>query len=141
MLELCNIASDRKQFAVLAQYDSSFEETGFALDLQAVLHASRNPGRQDLLERRAAILRNFPGHDLLHGPAEKLLGRNIQVARIVRMPVEIGSTLVHQEHHVRKSVENRAISGFGFSQSFCSFRSEEHTSELQSQSNLVCRLL
>src|SRR2546430_8586719 len=29
----------------------------------------------------------------------------------------------------------------GFSSSVCQERSEEHTSELQSQSNLVCRLL
>src|SRR2546430_6748815 len=39
------------------------------------------------------------------------------------------------------SVRTRSITSSGCSLTFRNWRSEEHTSELQSQSNLVCRLL
>src|SRR5438270_2606461 len=45
-------------------------------------------------------------------------------------------------HHVRPLVGREdVIPSRGREQEVCEVRSEEHTSELQSQSNLVCRLL
>src|SRR5688572_31545494 len=41
----------------------------------------------------------------------------------------------------RRSAGSRAPASRGSAQRLCAARSEEHTSELQSQSNLVCRLL
>src|SRR2546430_12549757 len=38
-------------------------------------------------------------------------------------------------------VNRRTLEPIGFQLTYTSYRSEEHTSELQSQSNLVCRLL
>src|SRR2546427_9194317 len=60
----------------------------------------------------------------------------------------LASTLVHEATHARLdrlgfryAAERRArIEGICFRREIA-FRSEEHTSELQSQSNLVCRLL
>src|SRR2546430_8381337 len=57
-----------------------------------------------------------------------------------------------QQHAMRASLEARAVDGVGFAVAdraqqggqlgrVVLERSEEHTSELQSQSNLVCRLL
>src|SRR2546430_7227693 len=41
----------------------------------------------------------------------------------------------------RENFQSRCALGFAISVKFPTSRSEEHTSELQSQSNLVCRLL
>src|SRR2546427_6438504 len=48
----------------------------------------------------------------------------------------LGATLIRYSDILVPSFKNRSYSGFR-----AQWRSEEHTSELQSQSNLVCRLL
>src|SRR2546430_3845463 len=68
--------------------------------------------------RSLQITRNSLGRALRHAESNDLVGRN--VAALVKTP---------------QGRNGRA------SKSFAQERSEEHTSELQSQSNLVCRLL
>src|SRR2546430_3941312 len=53
-------------------------------------------------------------------------------------PPGLGGTPVES---LRSSSATRAARWSFSSRAFCAMRSEEHTSELQSQSNLVCRLL
>src|SRR2546427_7939189 len=55
----------------------------------------------------------------------------------------VGEHLGLQPHVGELLLHGRRAGGFpdGGAQAFHGFRSEEHTSELQSQSNLVCRLL
>src|SRR2546430_10941352 len=50
------------------------------------------------------------------------------------LPVKVGETMTEE----KAQAALRALYATGF---FTDVRSEEHTSELQSQSNLVCRLL
>src|SRR2546430_11239918 len=45
------------------------------------------------------------------------------------------------QYEMTGSSYNTSAGGFHFAQGTTQLRSEEHTSELQSQSNLVCRLL
>src|SRR2546430_11248910 len=63
---------------------------------------------------------------------EQLLDRRGIAARLELLDVHVGLALLvaPREHHAGKVAEVRRV-----------IRSEEHTSELQSQSNLVCRLL
>src|SRR2546427_7114371 len=52
-------------------------------------------------------------------------------ARVERVPVRLPPALARANHHARGGARPLHLGR----------RSEEHTSELQSQSNLVCRLL
>src|SRR2546430_13495510 len=58
------------------------------------------------------------------------LFRSLQVPRQLRVGAHVGDAGARRVGHVVE-VDHRVVLG----------RSEEHTSELQSQSNLVCRLL
>src|SRR5205085_11522774 len=81
----------------------------------------------DLL--RSAPRLSFPGvADLSNLLEDPLAHRALEA--LVRAETRVTRRLAHQ-------LERRGVSATGFSM----LRSEEHTSELQSQSNLVCRLL
>src|SRR2546430_3433147 len=74
------------------------------------------------------------GHDL---PTGSSFNRQLWVA--VRAMDNIGAVLYQSG---QLDSQGDVIGGIGFqSRLFDAQRSEEHTSELQSQSNLVCRLL
>src|SRR5256886_12578181 len=67
-------------------------------------------------------------------------------ARRVRMPRYRGQKVRYRRRGVvrlqlRQLLKTRAVSPYGLAKFTGLSRSEEHTSELQSQSNLVCRLL
>src|SRR2546427_9645417 len=56
---------------------------------------------------------------------------------------QVAVTILHtSEHHgTIQPIEHGPFAGLGGVERRAALRSEEHTSELQSQSNLVCRLL
>src|SRR2546430_12754784 len=72
------------------------------------------------VEAPAEVLVGHPVHVALHEPADAAVGRRARRRRTGGVHLGLG-------------VDRAALRG-------CE-RSEEHTSELQSQSNLVCRLL
>src|SRR2546430_5998051 len=59
-----------------------------------------------------------------------------RIAPTPKFTTYIAGSAIRESHNA--SFRDRSRSGSG---SRCAARSEEHTSELQSQSNLVCRLL
>src|SRR2546430_6412461 len=68
------------------------------------------------------------------------LFRSVHVSnfRAVKRPVDCVEILARV---LRKTKARLVMVGDGSERTNCVHRSEEHTSELQSQSNLVCRLL
>src|SRR5205085_4406042 len=67
--------------------------------------------------------------------AEELADREISIARLLQHQNGDGAALHVVTHQARAGALEDALAALG------ELRSEEHTSELQSQSNLVCRLL
>src|SRR2546427_5020976 len=82
---------------------------------------------------------------LLYGTAQARLGRHAEGLRW------LDTALEQARKGGERGVESRALNARGAmslvsgrldeAADYCTRRSEEHTSELQSQSNLVCRLL
>src|SRR5688572_32322276 len=70
---------------------------------------------------------------------ERKLRRTIEDAAMRR--VEDRARSLHCPIHHRTPRVTRALGSMELRFTFCCEGSEEHTSELQSQSNLVCRLL
>src|SRR2546430_11373066 len=97
---------------------------------------SRNSRSSELPERVAAVLapKIFPGAHLALG-----LSGGLDSVALLSILLELAPALgfslraVHVNHGISPNAARWA--------EFCGARSEEHTSELQSQSNLVCRLL
>src|SRR5699024_11858918 len=56
-------------------------------------------------------------------------------------PLHYGASIFSISYLLEKSSINRIIAGVGFEPTTSGLRSEEHTSELQSRFDLVCRLL
>src|SRR2546430_5074443 len=73
----------------------------------------------------ARVERAVPGIDVAHHAVHAILRRAVGIARDLRTQILVALLLAP---HLRPGQEK-------------ALRSEEHTSELQSQSNLVCRLL
>src|SRR2546427_4461633 len=71
--------------------------------------------------------------------AQVLLLRGVRLGGLVRSGSRSAVTNPPSRHNERRPSYASSASGSKFTTS--SMRSEEHTSELQSQSNLVCRLL
>src|SRR2546427_6989964 len=68
-------------------------------------------------------------------PAEDLAAENLAL-----LPAAVHAYLEHVR--VQKRLADRTCALYALDMArLCTMRSEEHTSELQSQSNLVCRLL
>src|SRR5438874_7173868 len=73
--------------------------------------------------------------------ADKLLLRNILRARD-KAPMHFGDIpLIHESIQVSASLQSQILYGTLGKNTSRDFRSEEHTSELQSRRDLVCRLL
>src|SRR2546427_7722935 len=78
----------------------------------------------------AYLRRKTAGEALALRAGRQTARSDVQLARVQ------GQQLSQTESHVAEK-----ISGCGVVVETCVVRSEEHTSELQSQSNIVCRLL
>src|SRR2546430_2443323 len=91
---------------------------------------------QPLIERKHAFYAHAVG--IRTEQVGPLAGPIVGVGRIVQ---HLCDELSPFARRIRSSRGNEALIDFGFRISDFGFRSEEHTSELQSQSNLVCRLL
>src|SRR5690606_41597881 len=74
---------------------------------------------------------------LPHRPAS----RNAVPSTLLLVPHLLFHTTRHQVRPMKFLTSTPLLTGFPFGQYRIVFRSEEHTSELQSRENLVCRLL
>src|SRR5205085_7978168 len=90
------------------------------------------PAGEDVAEavRKAVPLRHRHDGGLVPDLAQQLLHASAALGRVLGVEAEVEQGEFQLPHHLQPRVE--AARGD---------RSEEHTSELQSQSNLVCRLL
>src|SRR2546430_16452071 len=78
----------------------------------------------------------------IHIPLQSLLFFFLMIRRPPRSTLFPYTTLFRSvEHAVFKALAKSPADRFPSAAAFSEARSEEHTSELQSQSNLVCRLL
>src|SRR2546427_914611 len=70
------------------------------------------------------------------------LGEPLEALQLERLG-DVGADQLHRAHHLRHVAGDLAALGHQLARAAPqpADRSEEHTSELQSQSNLVCRLL
>src|SRR5688572_32211915 len=87
--------------------------------------------------RRPPISTLFPYTTLFRSPL-KLIGKLCEFGKSVFMFISLSSPNSVISHRYAFSIQILWSSEMGH---FGIVRSEEHTSELQSQSNLVCRLL
>src|SRR5256886_7011247 len=106
---------------------------GVTMATALVSALSRRPARHDLAMTGEITLR---GRVLpIGGVKEKVLGAVRAGIRTVVLPKENAPDLEDLPEDVRSSLQVHLVEDLD------EVRSEEHTSELQSQSNLVCRLL
>src|SRR2546430_10267058 len=82
----------------------------------------------------------FPYTTLFRSPACRAAQRAIKNSQLAALARGDRNVFSEQTYRARLDVEPSAEGLFGENVAVAS-RSEEHTSELQSQSNLVCRLL
>src|SRR2546430_9464490 len=84
----------------------------------------------------------FPYTTLFRSANEAAFNRAIEdVAKIARRLIDSLTTTTSPRNREEMAAQARARAVERFGAISSRFRSEEHTSELQSQSNLVCRLL
>src|SRR5256714_8002206 len=115
----------------------------YVSDLMAGVKA-KNPGEsefhqavQEVAESLTLVLDRDPRYR-----KAKILERIIEPERVImfRVPWQDDKGEIHVQRGLRIQM-NSAIGPYKGGLRFHSTRSEEHTSELQSQSNLACRLL
>src|SRR3990167_5279579 len=89
--------------------------------------------KEDLV-RAVARFRGYRGPDMAQEEAQHLLSQGVRfrksIMKAIRAPVTKGEAVNLFLNAMDSAADQRGL-----------MRSEEHTSELQSQSNLVCRLL
>src|SRR2546430_10932056 len=113
----------------------SLAQARLALQQRLGVQSRRGDRVVDVVRDAARHLAQRPQPLLLH---DRLLRLAQIVVGALQLPVQL-RLMRRQRHMLTQLPEELAISaaeGVGFAA-----RSEEHTSELQSQSNLVCRLL
>src|SRR2546427_12437698 len=103
--------------------------------VQAMLQTNADAARETEREADPGFLWDF------WYPAVRsteITGRKLATAMLLEVPLVLGRTSGGKAFALRDSCPHR---GMPLSYGRLDGRSEEHTSELQSQSNLVCRLL
>src|SRR2546427_6028417 len=90
---------------------------------------------------RTAVLFSFFFLMIRRPPRSTLFPYTTLFRSLIRKPPEHLMFMIHVDGDLHQNIGCCGLTGIDWKNRNAEVRSEEHTSELQSQSNLVCRLL
>src|SRR3990167_5763431 len=129
ILALQKIKQENEELRAILKFGT---ETRFTILPSRIIHITNKDGEQ------AILLDNGAKDGIVKGNAVVVLNGTI-IGKVIEVSDEVARVRLTTDN--KKTILATVGDGANFVAGVASGRSEEHTSELQSQSNLVCRLL
>src|SRR3990167_2584701 len=129
ILALQKIKQENEELRAILKFGT---ETRFTILPSRIIHITNKEGEQ------AILLDNGAKDGIVKGNAVVVLNGTI-IGKVIEVSDEVARVRLTTDN--KKTILATVGDGANFVAGVASGRSEEHTSELQSQSNLVCRLL